>query len=66
MKMVDSISHAVMIILLQFATKLVHPVRNPVNLQNGTPWEGEFGARIFLRHWYLQCFHAIEALEPLF
>ena len=34
-----------------------------VFFQKGSLWGGEFGARIFLKHWYLQCFPAIKALK---
>ena len=34
--------------------------------QNGSLWGGEFSAKIFLKHWYLQCFPAMKALKPLF
>ena len=37
-----------------------------VYLQNGSLWGGEFSAKIFLKHWYLQCFPAMKALKPLF
>ncbi len=38
----------------------------PETKQNGSLWGGEFSAKIFLKHWYLQCFPAIKALKPLF
>ena len=39
---------------------------DPIKIQNGSLWGGEFSANIFLKHWYLQCFPAIKALKPLF
>ena len=38
----------------------------PEKKQNGSLWGGEFSAKIFLKHWYLQCFPAMKALKPLF
>ena len=38
----------------------------PEKRQNGSLWGGEFGAKIFLKHWCLQCFPATKALKPLF
>ena len=40
--------------------------RDPKKKQNGSLWGGEFSAKIFLKHWYLQCFPAMKALKPLF
>ena len=39
---------------------------SPERKQNGSLWGGEFSAKIFLKHWYLQCFPAMKALKPLF
>ena len=39
---------------------------NPYFFRTGRCGGGEFSAKIFLKHWYLQCFPAIMALKPLF
>ena len=38
----------------------------PKRNRTGRCGGGEFAAKIFLKHWYLQCFAAIKALKPLF
>ncbi len=42
------------------------PPFSPKKKQNWSLWGGEFSAKIFLKHWYLQCFPAMKALKPLF
>ncbi len=48
------------------ASRQISPGKTPKKEQNGSLWGGEFSAKIFLKHWYLQCFPAMKALKPLF
>ncbi len=50
----------------QFSASAQSIQQKPIKKQNGSLWGGEFSAKIFLKHWYLQCFPAMKALKPLF
>ena len=50
----------------QKSNELIPKMKTAIFKQNGSLWGGEFSAKIFLKHWYLQCFLAMKALKPLF